>query len=58
MLSYVQEELVDIWKENIIENLESGKLEYVIVKEFLMDLKRKFRGRDDGTMKIVKLKKM
>ena len=27
MLSYVQEEVADVWKENILEDLEGGLLE-------------------------------
>jgi len=30
----VQEGLVDIWKENILEDLEVGSLEYETVEEF------------------------
>ena len=58
MLSYIQRELADIWKENIIENLESEKLEYVIVGEFMMDLKKEFGGGDNETIKVVELKKV
>ena len=28
VLSYIQERLADVWKENIIENLENGSLVY------------------------------
>ena len=41
-----------------MKNLESRKLEYVIVEEFLIDLKREFREEDNKTMKIVELKKI
>ena len=58
VLSYVQEELVDIWKENMIENLESESLSYAMVGEFLSDLKEEFRREDNETMKVVKLKKI
>ena len=37
---------MDIWKENVIEDLESGSLSYIIVGEFLSDLKEEF-GRED-----------
>jgi len=30
ILSYIQEELVDVWKENTLEDLEAGVLEYEI----------------------------
>ena len=35
-----------------------GRLEYVIVKDFLMDLKREFGRRDDKIIKVVELKKV
>ena len=58
MLSYIQGELVDIWKENIIENLENGSLVFIIMGEFLTDLRQEFREGDDKIMKIAKLKKV
>ena len=58
MLSYIQRRLVDIQKENILKDLESRSLEYVIVREFLIDLKKEFSGREDETMKVVELKKV
>ena len=33
ILSYVQEGSADVWKENIIEELESGKIEYEITED-------------------------
>ena len=56
ILSYVQRGLADIWKKNIIENLESEELEYVTVGEFMMDLKKEFGGGDNETIKVVELK--
>jgi len=41
-LSYIQRELADIWKENILEDLGVGALKYAMVEEFLVNLKRKF----------------
>ena len=58
MLSYIQRRLVDIQKENILKDLESRSLEYVIVREFLIDLKKEFSSREDETMKVVELKKV
>jgi len=56
--SYVQKVSVDIWKENIIENLESRNLSYVVVGEFLSDLKEKLGGGDNKIIKVVELKKV
>ena len=47
-----------MWKENIIEDLESRNLSYIIVREFLSDLKEEFGGEYNKTMKIAKLKKL
>ena len=58
MLSYVQGGVANIWKKNVIENLESKKLKYIIVGEFLIDLKNEFGEGDDETIKAVKLKKI
>ena len=41
VLSYVQEESADIWKENILEGLKKENLEYKTLEEFLADLKKK-----------------
>ena len=58
MLSYIQRELADIWKKNVLENLEIESLEYEIVKEFLIDLKKKFDREDNKTMKVAELKRV
>ena len=43
---------------NIIEDLESGSLSYIIVGEFLSDLKEEFGREDDKTIKMAELKKI
>ena len=58
LLSYVQRGLADIWKENLLENLEAGSLEYKIVREFLADLKKEFREGDNKMMKVAELKRI
>ena len=58
MLSYVQGESADIWKKNILENLEVGILEYVTIGKFLIDLKKKFGKMNDETIKVAELKKV
>jgi len=57
-LSYVQGDSVDVWKENILEDLEAELLEYKIVKEFLVEIKKKFGGEDEETVKVVELKRL
>jgi len=39
-------------KKNIMENLEGGSLSYVIVREFLSDLKEEFGGEDDEEQQV------
>ena len=58
ILLYIQEELVDIWKENIIEDLEDRSLEYVIIGEFFINLKKEFSSRNDESVKMIDLKKI
>ena len=41
-----------------MEELESGKVEYKLVEEFLMSLKREFGGEEEESMKIAKLRKL
>ena len=54
----MQEGSVDIQKENIIENLKSRELEFVIVEEFLVNSKKEFSSKNNKTMKVVELKKL
>ena len=58
VLSYVQRGLADIWKKNIMKNLENEELEYITVGEFLMDLKKEFGRGDNKIIKVVELKKV
>ena len=44
VLSHMQGGSADVWKENIMEELESGEMEYETVEEFLTVLKKEFRG--------------
>ena len=58
MLSYVQEEVADVWKENILEDLEDGLLEYETVGKFLTDIRKEFGGEDEESVKVAKLKRL
>jgi len=48
---------VDIWKENMLKDLETRSLEYKSVREFLANVKKEFGGGDNKTMKIAELRK-
>jgi len=47
---------VNIWKENVMEYLESRSLSYTIVGEFLSDLREKFKKGDNEMIKVAELK--
>ena len=54
----MQEGSADVWKENVMEELESGEIEYEITEEFLMNLKKEFGGGEDELVKVVELRKL
>ena len=58
ILSYVQGGTVDIWKKNVIEELEAGEVKYETVEEFLISLKKKFGGGEEDSVKVVELRKL
>jgi len=58
ILSYVQGGLADIWKENIMEELETGEIEFESAGEFLAEIKKEFGGGDEKSVKVAELKKI
>ena len=42
----------------MLEDLEEGLLEYKIVEEFLVDIKKEFGGGDKEGVKVVELKRL
>jgi len=58
ILSHVQGGSVDVWKKNVMEELESGEVEYETVEEFLISLKKKFGGGEEELMKAAELRKL
>jgi len=54
----VQRGVVDIWKENILEDLEVGEVEYESAEEFLIEIKKEFGGGDKELVKVVELKRI
>jgi len=58
VLTYVQGGSADVWKENIMEELESGEVEYESVEEFLTYLKKEFGGGEEESVKAAELRKM
>ena len=47
-----------MWKENVMEELELGEVEYESAEEFLTSLKKEFGGGEEESMKAVELRKM
>ena len=58
VLSYVQEGAVDVWKENVLEELEAGELEFEIVGKFLVEIKKEFGGGEKELVKAAELRKL
>jgi len=58
VLSYVQRGSADVWKENVMEELESGEIEYESAEEFLMSLKKEFGGGEEESVKVAELRKL
>jgi len=58
ILSYIQGGSADIWKENIMEELESGEVEYESAEEFLNSLKREFSGGEEELVKAAELRRL
>ena len=47
-----------MWKENVIEELESGEIEYEIAEEFFTSLRKEFGGGEEESVKAVELRRM
>ena len=58
MLIYVQGGVVDVWKENVTEDLEIWILEFEIVETFLEVIKKEFEEGEKKLKKIAELKKV
>ena len=58
VLTYVQGGSADVWKENVIEKLEAGKVEYKSVEEFFTTLKKEFGAREEELVKAAELRRM
>ena len=58
VLSYVQGGSADVWKENVMEELELGEVEYESVEEFLTILKKEFGGGEEESVKAAELRKL
>jgi len=50
--------VVDVWKENVMKELEVGEVEYETVEEFLSSLKKEFGGGEKKSVKVAELRKL
>ena len=58
VLSFVQGGSANMWKENVMEELEAGEMEYETIEEFLTVLKREFSGGEEESVKATELRKL
>jgi len=58
VLSYVQGGVADVWKVNMLEELEAGELEFETIGEFLAEIKKEFGGGEEESVKAAELKKL
>lgn len=56
ILRYMQRGSADIQKENILEDLEAGKIKFESARDFLVELEKKFGGGDNELAKVAELK--
>jgi len=47
-----------MWKENVMEELESGELEYESAEKFLINLKKEFGREEEESVKAAELRKL
>ena len=50
--------LTDIQKKNVLEDLETGELEFSPVGDFIAELNKKFSKENNKLAKVVKLKRV
>ena len=47
-----------MWKENLLEDLETEEIEFELVEKFLLELKKEFGGGDKESVKVAELKRI
>jgi len=58
VLTYVQGGSADVWKKNIMDELETGEMEYEMVEDFLTNLRKEFGGGEEESVKVAELRKL
>jgi len=54
----VQKGSADVWKENLLEDLELEKVGFGSAKKFLLKLKKEFSRGDKESVKVAEIKKI
>ena len=47
-----------MWKENVMEEMETEEVEYELAEEFLVYLKKEFGGEEEETVKVAELRRV
>ena len=55
---YVQGRSADVWKENVLKDLEEGELKYESVGKFLAAIKKEFGGGEEELVKVAELRRL
>ena len=42
-----------MWKKNLLEDLEVEEVKFGSAREFLLEVKKKFEGKDEESVKVV-----
>ena len=50
--------MANIWKENVMEEIDAEEIEFEIAGEFLAEIRREFGGGDEKLVKVAELKKI
>lgn len=58
ILSYIERGSVDVWKKNILEDLETRKVKFELIGKFLLGLRKEFEKNYDETVKVAELKRV
>ena len=58
ILSYIQRGSANIWKENVLKELEAEELEFEMVGELLAEIRKEFGGGEEESVKAAELRKL
>ena len=58
VLFYIQEGSAYVWKENVLEDLETRKVEFESAGKFLLELKKEFGREDEESVKVAESRRL